>query len=155
MSLTLVCVLTMSKERIFPEYVQLEALNSMSENTLVSHIGIEFTEIGSDYIEATMPVDDRTKQPMGLLHGGASVVLAETLGSVGSTLLIDIAKQSAVGLEINTNHLKSARSGKVIGRAKPIHIGKGTQVWGIEIKNEEGQMVAISRITMAILSANK
>lgn len=144
----------MSKERIFPDYVQLEVLNDMSKNTMVEHLGIEFTKIGSDYIEATMPVDHKTKQPMGLLHGGASVALAETLGSVGATLLIEMGKQYAVGLEINTNHIKSAKDGKVTGRATPIHIGKGTQVWSIEIKNDEGLLVAISRITMAVLNKN-
>jgi len=141
----------MSKERIFPEHVQLEVLNQMSEGTLVQHLGIAFTEVGADYLEATMPVDQRTIQPLGLLHGGASVALAETLGSVAATILLDLSKQYAVGLEINTNHLRSVREGKVTGRATPIHIGKSTHVWGIEINNEEGKKVAISRITMAIL----
>lgn len=117
----------------------------------MAHLGIEFTEVGPDYLVATMPVDHRTKQPMGLLHGGASVALAETMGSVGATLCIDLNKQHAVGLEINTNHIKSARSGFVTGRATAIHIGRGTQVWSIEIKNENEELVAISRITMAIL----
>ena len=143
----------MSKERIFPEYLQLETLNEMSKGSMVEHLGIEFTEIGDDFLEATMPVDERTKQPMGVLHGGASVALAETLGSVGATLLIEMGKQHAVGLEINTNHIKSSRDGKVTGRATPIHIGKGTHVWNIEIKNDEGLLVAISRITMAILNS--
>lgn len=141
----------MSKERIFPEHVQLEALNEMSVGCMVEHVGIEFTEIGADFIKATMPVDARTKQPLGLLHGGASVVLAETLGSIGATLVLDMNKQYAVGLEINTNHIKSAREGKVTGIAFPLHLGKGTQVWSIEIKNDDDQLVAISRITMAIL----
>ena len=141
----------MGKERIFPDYVQLEALNEMGKGCMVEHVGIEFTAIGVNYLEATMPVDQRTKQPLGLLHGGASVVLAETLGSVAATLIIDLNKQYAVGLEINTNHIKSAREGKVTGRVTPIHIGKGTHVWSIEIKNEQSQLVAISRITMAIL----
>lgn len=145
----------MSKERIFPEYVQLEALNEMSKGCMVEHIGIEFTAIGEDYLEATMPVDHRTTQPLGLLHGGASVALAETLGSIGATLLIDMGKQFAVGLDINTNHIKTAKTGKVTGRATPIHIGKGTHVWGIEIKNDEKELVAISRITMAILDTKK
>lgn len=118
---------------------------------MVEHVGIEFTQIGADFIEATMPVDERTKQPLGLLHGGASVVLAETLGSIGATLLIDMNKQYVVGLEINTNHIKSAKSGKVTGKATPIHLGKSTQVWSIEIKNDQDQLVAISRITMAVL----
>lgn len=141
----------MSKERIFPEDVQLAALNEMSVGCMVEHVGIEFTEIGDDYIKATMPVDNRTKQPLGLLHGGASVVLAETLGSIGATLVIDMSKQFAVGLEINTNHIKSAKNGKVYGKGTPVHLGKGTQVWSIEIKNDNDQLVAISRITMAIL----
>ena len=141
----------MAKERIFPDYLELDALNNMSEGCMVEHLGIKFTEIGPDYLKATMPVDHRTKQPMGLLHGGASVALAETMGSVGATVTIDLEKQYAVGLEINTNHIKSARSGLVTGTTKPIHLGRGTQVWGIEIHNEDGQLVAISRITMAIL----
>lgn len=143
----------MSKERIFPEYVQLDKLNEMSKDTMVEHLGIEFTEIGGNFLRATMPVDKRTKQPMGLLHGGASVALAETLGSVGATLLLEMGKQHAVGLEINTNHIKSAKEGKVTGTATPIHLGQGTHVWNIEIKNDKGQLVAISRITMAILNA--
>ena len=141
----------MAKEQIFPDYIELEVLNNMSEGCMVAHLGIEFTEVGPDYLVATMPVDHRTKQPMGLLHGGASVALAETMGSVGATLCIDLNKQHAVGLEINTNHIKSARSGFVTGRATAIHIGRGTQVWSIEIKNENEELVAISRITMAIL----
>ena len=127
----------------------------MSKGCMVEYVGIEFTKIGEDYLEARMPVDHRTKQPLGLLHGGASVVLAETLGSVAATLVIDIKEQYAVGLEINTNHIKSARNGFVTGRVNPIHIGKGTHVWGIEIKNEDDQLVAVSRITMAILNQKK
>jgi len=142
----------MSKERIFPEYVQLDALNEMGKGCMVEYVGIEFTKIGPDYIEAEMPVDHRTKQPLGLLHGGASVVLAETLGSVGATLLLEMGKQYAVGLEINTNHIKAVKKGKVIGRATPIHIGKGTHVWSIESRNENSELVSISRITMAILN---
>ncbi|MEO1254904.1 MAG: hotdog fold thioesterase [Bacteroidota bacterium] len=141
----------MTKERIFPDYIALDAVNSMSEGCMVEHLGIEFTEIGDDFLIAKMPVDKRTKQPMGLLHGGASVALAETMGSVGATLCIDLNKKHAVGLEINTNHIKSAKDGFVTGIAKPVHIGKGTHVWSIEIKNESDQLVAISRITMAIL----
>lgn len=141
----------MSKERIFPDYLQLEVFNEMSKGCMVEHLGIVFTKIGPDFLEATMPVDDRTKQPMGLLHGGASVALAETLGSVGASAVIDLNKQHPVGLEINTNHIKSARQGHVTGRATAIHIGRGTHVWSIEIKNEDDQLVAISRITMAIL----
>ena len=141
----------MAKERIFPEYLELEALNSMGDGCMVEHLGIRFTEIGDDYILATMPVDHRTKQPLGLLHGGASVALAETMGSLGATLCLDLRTQYPVGLEINTNHIKSAKEGVVTGKASPIHIGKGTQVWSIEIKNDKNQLVAVSRITLAIL----
>ena len=118
---------------------------------MVTHLGIEFTGIGDDFLEATMPVDHRTIQPMGLLHGGANVALAETLGSVAASLTVDPEKQMVVGLEINANHLKSVRSGKVKGIAKPIHIGKSTQVWEIKIFNESEQLCCISRLTMAIL----
>lgn len=136
---------------IFKEGVTIEVLNKMSANTMVDHIGIQFTAIGDDYIEATMPVDARTHQPLGLLHGGASVVLAETLGSVAATCCVDIAKQYCVGLEINANHIKSARSGVVKGITRPIHIGGKTQIWEIRITNEAKELVCISRITMAVL----
>ncbi|WP_421765389.1 hotdog fold thioesterase [Ekhidna sp.] len=145
----------MAKERIFPDYLQLEALNNMSEGCMVEHLGIKFTEIGPDYLKATMPVDHRTKQPMGLLHGGASVALAETMGSVGATVCIDLNEAYAVGLEINANHIKSARSGLVTGTAKPIHLGRGTHVWEIKVHNDDNELVAISRITMAILAHKK
>lgn len=141
----------MSKERIFPEHLQLEALNEISKGCMVEHLGIEFTEIGADYIEARMPVDHRTKQPRGLLHGGASVALAETMGSVAAALQIDMLEQTVVGLEINANHLSSMTGGYVIARVTPIHIGQSTHVWNIEIRSEEGKKVAISRITIAVL----
>ncbi|WP_243739637.1 hotdog fold thioesterase [Algoriphagus boseongensis] len=118
---------------------------------MIDHLGIEFTAIGDDFLEGTMPVDHRTIQPYGLLHGGANVVLAETLGSLACSLTIDTSKQICVGLEINANHLKSVREGKVRGVAKPIHLGKTTQVWEIKIFNEEEKLCCISRITMAIL----
>lgn len=136
---------------IFQQGVTLEQANKMCENTLVSHLGIEFTAIGEDYIEAKMPVDHRTHQPMGLLHGGASVALAETMGSVGAVCCLDSSKQYCVGLEINANHIKSTRSGFVFGTARPIHLGKKTQVWEIKIMNEQKELVCVSRITMAIL----
>jgi 1,4-dihydroxy-2-naphthoyl-CoA hydrolase len=136
---------------IFKEGITLQALNHLSTNTMVEHVGIEFTAIGADFIEAKMPVDHRTHQPLGLLHGGASVVLAETLGSVAATCCVDISKQYCVGLEINANHIKSARSGFVTGVAKPIHIGGRTQVWEIKIHNEKQELVCISRITMAVM----
>ncbi len=136
---------------IFKEGVTIQVLNRMSANTMVDHIGIQFTAIGDDYIEATMPVDARTHQPLGLLHGGASVVLAETLGSVAATCCVDISKQYCVGLEINANHIKSARSGVVTGITRPVHIGGKTQIWEIRITNEAKELVCISRITMAVL----
>jgi 1,4-dihydroxy-2-naphthoyl-CoA hydrolase len=128
-----------------------ETLNKMFTNTMVEHLGIECILIGEDFIEAKMPVDRRTHQPLGLLHGGASVALAETLGSMAATCCIDMATQYCVGLEINANHIKSVRSGFVFGVAKPIHIGKKTHVWEIRITNEAKEMVCISRITIAII----
>ena len=136
---------------IFNPAVTVEILNKMSANTMVSHLGIEVTRVGEDFIEAKMPVDYRTHQPLGLLHGGASVSLAETLGSVGAACCIDLTKQYCVGLEINANHIKSAKEGFVFGIARPIHIGKKTHVWEIKINNEKNELVCISRITMAIL----
>ena len=141
----------MSKKRIFPDDIQLEQVNAANSGTMLEHLGIELIEIGDDYLVAKMPVDHRTKQPMGLLHGGASVALAESLGSYGAFLTLDRSQRNAVGLEINTNHIKSAREGYVYGKASPIHMGKSTHIWGIEIKNEQDQLVAVSRITMAIL----
>lgn len=118
---------------------------------MVSYLDIRFTEIGEDYLKAEMPVTDKTRQPLGLLHGGASVVLAETLGSVAAGIIIDTSRQFVVGLEINANHIKSVKEGIVTGKASPIHVGKSTQVWEINITNEENKLVATSRITMAVL----
>lgn len=129
----------------------LEQLNTPKVHTMVDHLGLVFTGIGDDFLEATLPVDHRTIQPFGVLHGGASVVLAETLGSVAASLTLDRTKQHAVGLEINANHLRSVREGKVTGTARPLHVGKSTQVWEIKIVNEADQLCCISRITMAIL----
>lgn len=126
-------------------------LNNGSKGNMVEHVGIEFTEAGDDYLVATMPVDHRTKQPAGLLHGGASVVLAETIGSVASHLIIDLSQYYAVGLDINANHLRAVTSGFVKGICKPIHIGRTTHVWEIKIYNEEGKMSCISRLTMAVV----
>ncbi len=126
-------------------------LQKMGKNTMVEHLGIEFTDFGNDFIEARMPVDHRTHQPMGLLHGGASVVLAETLGSVASSLLIDLKKQACVGIEINANHITSVRHGYVTGKATPIHLGKKTHVWDIRITSDAGELVCISRLTVAII----
>ncbi|ALJ00275.1 hotdog fold thioesterase [Rufibacter tibetensis] len=131
--------------------VSLEKLNAWNKNTLGEHLGMEYTEIGEDYLVGRMPVDHRTHQPLGLLHGGASVALAETLGSVGATMYLDLEKQYCVGLEINANHIKSVRSGYVYGKATAIHVGRKTQVWEIRITSETGDLVCISRITMAVL----
>lgn len=136
---------------LFNPNVTTETLNKMSVNTMVTHLGIEFTRIGDDFIEARMPVDHRTHQPLGLLHGGASVVLAETLGSVAATCCVDMTKQYCVGLEINANHIKSVREGFVTGITRPIHVGKKTQVWEIRITNEQNELVCVSRITMAVI----
>jgi len=130
-------------------------LNNGSENNMTGHLGIEFTEAGEDYLAARMPVDQRTQQPAGLLHGGASVVLAETLGSVASHLVIDLENYYAVGLDINANHLRGVTGGYVTGIAKPIHIGGSTHVWEIKIYNEHGQITCISRLTMAVLKIRK
>lgn len=133
----------------------LQYLNELCRNTLAEVLGIEFTEVGEDFICGKMPVDHRTHQPMGLLHGGASVALAETLGSVGAALQINSEKQACVGLEINANHIKSVRNGYVHGRAVPVHIGRKTQIWEIRITNDAGDLVCISRITMAVLDRAK
>lgn len=129
----------------------LDELNEVRNHTMIHHIGIQFTEVGNDYLRATMPVDERTVQPLGLLHGGASVALAETLGSVGALYCVDPAKQYGVGLEINANHVRSARSGHVTGTARPVHIGRTTHVWQILIEDQQGRLVSISRITLAIM----
>ena len=129
----------------------LELLNKMGANTILETIGIQITRLTEDEIEGTMPVDKRTHQVFGILHGGASVVLAETLGSLGASLTVDQTKYRCVGLDINANHIKAVKSGVVKGVAKPIHTGRSTQVWQIEITNEEGDLVCLSRITMAVV----
>ncbi|MCB9033946.1 MAG: hotdog fold thioesterase [Chitinophagales bacterium] len=133
------------------ENISLADLQARSKNTIVAYIDIVYTEIGDDYIKATMPVDHRTQQPMGLLHGGASVVLAESLGSVAANLCLDNTKQYAVGLDINSNHLKSATKGLVEGIVKPIHIGSKTAVWEIKIYDERQKIINISRLTTIVL----
>lgn len=136
---------------MFRKGITLEAINEMCQNTLVEHLGIEVIELGEDYIVAKMPVDHRTHQPMGLLHGGASVVLAETIGSIAASLTLNQKLQHCVGLEVNANHIKSVKTGYVFGRTKAIHLGKRTQIWEIGITNEQEQLVCISRLTMAII----
>jgi 1,4-dihydroxy-2-naphthoyl-CoA hydrolase len=136
---------------LFPEGVNVAMLNAMNKETMVEHLGIEYTEVSENTITARMPVDHRTHQPFKMLHGGASVALAETLGSVAANMVVHGTDRYCVGLEINANHIKSARTGYVYGTTKPIHIGKNTQVWEITITNEEQQLVCISRLTMAVL----
>ncbi|RMF56580.1 MAG: hotdog fold thioesterase [Calditrichaeota bacterium] len=121
-----------------------------SANTMIEHLGIELIEIGEDYLVARMPVDHRTKQPEGLLHGGASLVLAETLGSVGAFLCIDPTRKQVFGLEINANHLRAVQDGYVVGTARPIHRGNSVHVWEIKIQDEKKNLVCISRITLLI-----
>jgi 1,4-dihydroxy-2-naphthoyl-CoA hydrolase len=128
----------------------LAQLNRFSQKTLVEHLGIEITDIGDDYLTGTMPVDARTHQPFGLLHGGASVALAETLGSIAGNLSVK-PDQMVVGLEINANHLRSVRSGLVTGTARPFHVGGRTQVWEIDIRNEANERVCVSRLTLAVV----
>lgn len=135
---------------MIPKHITPEHLNT-GKDTMVTHLGIEFTEVGEDYVCAKMPVDNRTKQPMGLLHGGASVALAETLGSVAATLCVDPKKYACVGLEINANHIRAAKGGYVYGKTTPLHIGRSTHVWQINITNEEDKLVCTSRITMAVI----
>lgn len=135
--------------------ISIEELQKIGANTLSSHIGIEFTEVGPDFLSGKMPVDHRTKQPYGILHGGGSVVLAETLGSMASALCIDQTKQICVGLEINANHVRSISEGFVYGKAQAVHIGKKTHIWDIRIVNEKKELVCISRLTIAVLDKLK
>jgi 1,4-dihydroxy-2-naphthoyl-CoA hydrolase len=129
----------------------LQEIIHLGKGTMGEHIGIAFTEVGPDYIKASMPVDARTRQPYGLLHGGASCALAETLGSVASALVIDPEKFICVGLEINANHIRGVREGHVSGIATPLHIGASTHVWDIKIYDDRDKLVCVSRLTVAIL----
>ena len=136
---------------IWKKPLTLEMLHNAHANTAIEHLGIEITKIGDDFLRGRVPVDERTKQPYGLLHGGVSVVLAETLGSMGAFYSCPEGHR-AVGLDINANHLRAATSGWVTGTARPVHIGKTTQVWQIDMVNDEGQPTCVSRITMAVLA---
>lgn len=131
--------------------LDIEKLLPLGKGTMSEFLGIEWVEVGENFIKATMPVDDRTRQPYGLLHGGASCVLSETLGSVASALVIDHSKFYCVGIEINANHIRSARSGKVTGVTTPLHIGNTTHVWDIKIYDERDKLVCVSRLTVAVL----
>ena len=137
--------------RIWKQPISVESLTASSADTAVSHLGIEFLEVGDDFIRARVPVDQRTIQPYGLLHGGVSVVLAETLGSCGAAYAAP-AGHRTVGLDINANHLKGVTQGWVTGITRPVHIGRSTQVWQIELRNDAGELTCVSRITMAVLA---
>jgi len=129
----------------------LEQIAELARHTMVEHLGIRFTEVGADYLRATMPVDHRTVQTMGILHGGASVTLAETVGSCAANLCVDPSKQSCVGQEINANHLRPVFTGHVTATARPVHLGARSQVWQIEVRDERDKLVCISRLTMAVI----
>jgi len=135
----------------FDKSVTLSDILPLGKNTMSEWLGIEFTELGDDFLKGRIPVDHRTNQPYGLLHGGASCVLAETLGSIGSALLIDRSVYSCVGIEINANHIRSARAGYVTGIATPLHIGNSTHVWDIKLYDEKEKLVCVSRLTVAIV----
>jgi 1,4-dihydroxy-2-naphthoyl-CoA hydrolase len=135
----------------FNQKLRVEDLTPLGKGTMGEYVGIEWMEVGPDYLKARMPVDHRTIQPYGLLHGGASAVLAETIGSVGSAMVVDHTQFYCVGLEINANHIRSARDGFVIGKGTPIHIGKSTHVWDIRIVDEKEKLVCVSRLTVAVL----
>ncbi|HOX71160.1 MAG: hotdog fold thioesterase [Dokdonella sp.] len=136
---------------IWKQSVDLDRINSWNKNTLVEYLDMRVTEIGEDFVRGTMPVDARTKQPFGLLHGGASVALAESLGSLAANLVLDSSTEMAVGLDINANHVRAATSGRVTGTARPLHLGRSTQVWEIRIEDESARLVCISRLTMAVV----
>ena len=140
---------------MIPKKLSLTELNSFSKNTLLSNLEIEFIKIGSDYLTAKMPVNYKTTQPMGILHGGATVALAESIGSVGSNMLIDVKSEHAVGLSINANHIGSARNNYVIGKGTIIHKGKSTHVWNIEIKDNNEKLISVCRLTVMIIKKIK
>lgn len=135
----------------FRKDIQLKDIHYMRQSNMAEHIGLEFTELGPDFLKAKIPVDHRTNQPYGILHGGASCVLAETLGSIGSALVIDTEKFICVGLEINANHIRSVSEGFVTGTATPIHLGRSTHVWDIRLHDDQQKLICISRLTVAIL----
>ncbi len=140
-----------SDRPLFRPGTTIDALNALSRGTAMEPLGIRFTELGPDWLRATMPVDARTRQPYGLLHGGASVLLAETLGSTAGGLCV-AEDQGVVGIEINANHLRAVREGHVVGTARPLHVGARTQVWEIRIEDEAGRLVCVSRLTLAVIA---
>ncbi len=137
------------KNNLTLEHVLAENLNAA---TMGTHLGMQFVELGNDFLKMSMPVDERTKQPYGLLHGGASCALAETVGSIASALVIDTSKQICVGLEINANHLRGVKDGSIFATATRLHIGSSTHVWDIKIHNEQEKLICVSRLTVAILA---
>jgi uncharacterized protein (TIGR00369 family) len=140
--------------RIWKQDISLAALQATGANTAVSHLGIEFTEVGDDYLVARVPVNRQTCQPYGLLHGGVSVVLAETLGSCGAAFSVPLGTR-VVGLEVNANHLRGVQDGWVTATARPVHLGRTTQVWQIELRDDQGRLSCTSRLTMAVLAAER
>ena len=140
---------------MFPKNITVDSINSFSKGTLLSHLDIEFIKLETDSLVAKMPVNSSTHQPMGILHGGASVALAESIGSVGSNILIDTSSEYAVGLSINANHVASAKNGHVYGKGIMIHKGKSTHVWSIEIKDKDERLISICRLTVMIIKKNK
>lgn len=134
--------------------IDLNKVIERSKGTFVDYIGIEFTEIGDDYLVATLPVDRRTKQPLGFLNGGVSAALAETVASSAANFCVDQSKEYCVGLDINANHLRPTTEGIVIATAKPFHLGRKTQVWDVRIENEQGKLACIARMTMAVVQRN-
>jgi 1,4-dihydroxy-2-naphthoyl-CoA hydrolase len=144
--------ITLGPPRIWKDVPSLATANEMSSGSLISHLGIEFVELGEDYLVARMPVDDHTRQPVGVLHGGASVALAETLASWAATFTVDPDESYCVGMEINANHIRPVTSGWVVGLARPLALGRRTQVWEVKIIDEDEKLVCVSRCTMAVIS---
>lgn len=140
---------------MIPEDISLKSLNAVNKGTLMESLGIEFTEVGKDYVKGTMPVDERTFQPMGLLHGGANVALSESLGSVGTYLILGTKTHYGVCIEINANHVGAVMEGFVTGTAKLLHCGKTTHIWNIEIRDNQDKLISYSRLTMMILEIQK
>jgi len=145
----------MTTKSIWYKPVSIATLNEENAGTLNAHLGMEFTEAGPDYLTASMPVDHRTVQKYGILHGGASMALAETVGSIAGTLVINPEEFICFGMEINANHIRSARSGRVYATARPLHLGGRTQVWDIRISDEDGQLICVCRHTVAVVPKNR
>ncbi|MGB4957893.1 MAG: hotdog fold thioesterase [Saprospiraceae bacterium] len=137
---------------IWKEKPELDVIQQINKNTLAEHLGIEVIEIGDDYIRSRMPVDHRTRQPVGLLHGGASVVLSESIGSIASFLISGDAKTNIVGIEVNANHLKSVSEGHVYGITRPVKLGRTLHIWNTEVTDKQGQLICVSRLTVMIIS---